>query len=154
MEVDFERELEQDGRTLTDEVFEMNFVQGDVVKWTGEDEQGPFVYEGVMRKTFGAHYVFWVPDVGEMKVPKDDGIFEQSKRKINIPATKVEPKPIEKVKVSVKGESKLAKAKELYINSPDKSRKSIIALFVKELGLSEACSSTYHATCRKVFVKE
>ena len=154
MEVDFERELEQDGRTLNDEVFEMNFVKGDVVKWTGEDEQGPFVYEGVMKKTFGEHYVFWVPEIGEMKVLKDDGIFEKSRRQINIPAVKAEPKPVEKVKVLTRGESKLAKAKELYMNSSDKSRKSIIALFVKELGLSEACSSTYHATCRKVFVEE
>ena len=57
---------------------------------------------------------------------------------------------VQEIKPSkTKGESKSTKAKALYIETEDKSRKGIIALFVKELGMSEAGASTYYFNCKK-----
>lgn len=44
--------------------------------------------------------------------------------------------------------SKLERAVELYKQATDKSRKAIIELFVKELGMTPAGASTYQNKCK------
>lgn len=45
--------------------------------------------------------------------------------------------------------SNLSKARDLYLAAEDKSRKSIMALLQKELGLNPGTASTYHHMLRK-----
>ena len=52
------------------------------------------------------------------------------------------------VQTADKGESKAARAREMYANATDKSRKTMIALFMAELGLSAAAASTYYYSAK------
>lgn len=51
--------------------------------------------------------------------------------------------------VNPRGESKMQKARELFGAAKDQSRKAMIAVFVKELGLSPVAASTYFYNCKK-----
>lgn len=48
-----------------------------------------------------------------------------------------------------RGDSKMSKARELFAKAKDQSRKAMIAVFVKELGLSPVAASTYFYNCKK-----
>lgn len=50
--------------------------------------------------------------------------------------------------VADKGESKAARARDMYANATDKSRKTMIAMYMNELGLSAAAASTYYYSAK------
>lgn len=53
-----------------------------------------------------------------------------------------------KKETPVKAESKMSKARALYESAQDKSRKAMIEMFGKELGMSVAAASTYFYTVK------
>lgn len=61
------------------------------------------------------------------------------------------PKPakVAKAAKTPRGDSKMSKARELFAKAKDQSRKAMIAVFVKELGLSPVAASTYFYNCKK-----
>jgi hypothetical protein len=65
---------------------------------------------------------------------------------VKTPKVKAEkaPKPVKE-----KVESKMDKARVLFAEATDKSRKAIVALFMAELNMSAAAASTYYYTCKK-----
>lgn len=91
--------------------------------------------------------------------------IEELKKLIDVPPTTIAhttthtqiPSVVAQPKVEVKAEqpkvgqsgTKLERAKELYKANAEKSRKEIIELFVKELNMTPAGASTYHAQCKK-----
>lgn len=48
-----------------------------------------------------------------------------------------------------KSESKMDKAKALYVELEDKTRKNVIAQFVEQIGLTQAAASTYYYNIKK-----
>lgn len=86
--------------------------------------------------------------------------IEELKKLIDVPPTTIThtqiPSVVAQPKVEVKAEqpkvgqsgTKLERAKELYKANAEKSRKEIIELFVKELNMTPAGASTYHAQCK------
>lgn len=50
---------------------------------------------------------------------------------------------------TARADSKMSRARELFAKQKDQSRKAVIAVFVKELGLSPVAASTYFYTCKK-----
>lgn len=51
--------------------------------------------------------------------------------------------------IKEKAESKMDRARKLYEEAEDKSRKVIIGLFMAELDMSQAAASTYFYNCKK-----
>lgn len=64
------------------------------------------------------------------------------------PAVKAEKTAKTAKIVADKGESKAARARDMYINATDKSRKTMIAMYMTELGLSVAAASTYYYSAK------
>lgn len=70
--------------------------------------------------------------------------FEADVKPVKSYATPKPPKP-----EKVKRVSKQVQAQIIYDNSEDKSRQTMIKLFIKELGLAETSASNYYHSCRK-----
>jgi len=54
-----------------------------------------------------------------------------------------------KAKKEPAGDSKAARAEKMYIESTDKSRKTMISMFIQVLGMSNAGASTYYQNIKK-----
>lgn len=77
---------------------------------------------------------------------------EQPAKPVKVTKTKPAKTSVVKEKsvklVADKGESKAARAREMYANAADKSRKTVIAMYMNELGLSAAAASTYYYSAK------
>jgi hypothetical protein len=51
-----------------------------------------------------------------------------------------------------KAGTKIAKAKDLFVNMPGAARKDVIAAMTEQLGISQACAATYYATAKSTLV--
>lgn len=146
-------------------------VVNDIVQWTAQDDAGTFSHTGVLKSVARSTYTLAVPGEGEMMIDKTDGefavlissaentdawntwikqhdpdsgyVYKQPVIKPVVNEAVSQDKPIKDVK-----QSKIARAKELYAAAEDKSRKSIIALFVNELAVTAANASVYYSNCK------
>jgi hypothetical protein len=91
------------------------------------------------------------------KYPEAEGDIENLSAEIDQDPDPVQPSALAAVKKAVAKQkpakapknTKMARARELYENSTDKSRSAMIEVFNKELGLSKAAASTYFYTVKK-----
>lgn len=89
------------------------------------------------------------------EVESEPEIIAQPKKKVNVPKIeKVAKKKVEKSTPPAKVPSKAQLAYEIYANAVDKSRKVMIEIFMKDLGLTSAGSSTYLQNCKKKFAEQ
>lgn len=77
-----------------------------------------------------------------IEVDTAEPVVETTLSKVKRAATKQKPAKAPK-------ESKMARARDLYVAATDKSRGAMIQVFGKELGLSKAAASTYFYTVKK-----
>ena len=74
-----------------------------------------------------------------------EGALEKVKKAVKEKTAK--PKVVKPAKE--KGESKADRAKKLYAELEDKTRKNVIAQFVEQIGLTQAAASTYYYNIKK-----
>lgn len=85
------------------------------------------------------------PTVDETVGAVSEGALEKVKKAVKEKTAK--PKVVKPAKE--KSESKMDKAKVLYAELEDKTRKNVIAQFVEQIGLTPAAASTYYYNIKK-----
>lgn len=85
------------------------------------------------------------PTVDETVGAVSEGALEKVKKAVKEKTAK--PKVVKPAKE--KAESKMDKAKALYAELEDKTRKNVIAQFVEQIGLTQAAASTYYYNIKK-----
>ena len=88
-------------------------------------------------------------EVNEGEAPKIEKVSKKKEKKPTEVKAKKEPKV--KAEKAPKAPSKAEQAREIYANAEDKSRAVITKLFMEQLGLTAAGSSTYMQNCKKWF---
>ena len=87
-----------------------------------------------------------VVEMGKVKSVKEAGSDLVTAVKTKVAKPKAEKAP--KVEKAPKAESKADKARVMYTESEDKSRATMIAMFMEKLGMSKAMASTYFYSCK------
>jgi len=90
------------------------------------------------------------PEAEETDVPVVEKEAEKTDAEKLAKAVDKKTKPPKKAKPpKEKKVTKASRARVLYADAVDKSRKAMIALFTKELDMSPSAASTYFYTCKK-----
>ena len=137
---------------------------GDFVKWTSTDESGTFSHRGQVIDLTDTIVVLNTTE-GRMGVRLEDGKFTKT-RKFDLPDVQPVVKPkARKTKSKKTGAakrpsgqpregSKLAQAIEIAKSLETVDRKTLIAAFVDQLGMTPAGASTYASNVKKFVGKD
>jgi ArsR family metal-binding transcriptional regulator len=82
--------------------------------------------------------------MGVLETPRTDDKEEPTEKLVKAVKQKVAKAPKVAAPKTPKKESKLSRARTLYAEAPDKSRRAMVAVFVAELGLSTNVASHYY----------
>ena len=88
-------------------------------------------------------------EVNEGEAPKIEKVSKKKEKKPTEVKAKKEPKV--KAEKAPKAPSKAEQARQIYAAAEDKSRSAVTKLFIEQLGLTAAGSSTYMQNCKKWF---
>ena len=147
-------------------------LEGDIVNLNMNEEDTPYTVKNpapvsfeAVDDTFDEEAELDVEGLEDTDIEEDDETdrlikavesaieaAEQPAKPVKVTKTKPAKTSVVKEKsvklVADKGESKAARAREMYANATDKSRKTMIAMYMNELGLSAAAASTYYYSAK------
>lgn len=147
-------------------------LEGDIVNLNMNEEDTPYTVKNpapvsfeAVDDTFDEEAELDVEGLEDTDIEEDDETdrlikavesaieaAEQPAKPVKVTKTKPAKTSVVKEKsvklVADKGESKAARAREMYANAADKSRKTVIAMYMNELGLSAAAASTYYYSAK------
>lgn len=147
-------------------------LEGDIVNLNMNEEDTPYTVKNpapisfeAVDDTFDEEAELDVEGLEDTDIEEDDETdrlikavesaieaAEQPAKPVKVTKTKPAKTSVVKEKsvklVADKGESKAARAREMYANAADKSRKTMIAMYMNELGLSAAAASTYYYSAK------
>lgn len=138
---------EEDARKLMIEKYP--YLEGDIINISVTDDDSvasspePVVFEAI-DDTFDEEAEIDVKDLiddTEQLIAAVEAVVEETKKST---------KAVKPTRTSTaRKDSKAARARKLYMDATDKSRKAIVALFVSELDMTPTAAGAYYYHCKK-----